>query len=86
MSGSYCGIRLWFYLLLGVGAFLFVVSQLMAAGNPSPGLKLEDCDGFRQPGQQVIEAATQTLDKHIGDTSEPLGGGGAPTEHARERR
>ena len=82
MSGSYCGIRLWFYLLTGLGAVLFLVTQLMAMGNPSRGLSLEDCDWFRQSDQPGIETATQTLDKRIGDTSRLVGrgGGGAPAD------
>ena len=50
MSGSYCGIRLWFYLLTGLAAVLFLVTQLMAMGSPSRGLSLEDCDWFRPSG------------------------------------
>lgn len=82
MSGSYCGIRLWFYLLMGLGAVLFLVTQLMPLGNPSRGLSLEDCDWFRQSDQPVIEAATHTLDKDIGNPSGLIGrgGGGAPAE------
>ena len=82
MSGSYCGIRVGFYLLMIVGAVLFLVTQVMAAGNPSPSLRLEDCDWFRQPNQQGIETDTQTLTLPAGDTSGQvgLGGGGAPTD------
>ncbi len=81
MSGSYCGIRIGFYLLMIVGAVLFLVTQVMAAGNPSPSLKLEDCDWFRLPNQQGIETDTQTRHLPAGDTSGQvgLGGGGAPT-------
>ena len=82
MSGTYCGVRISFYLLMVVAAVVFFVTQVMAAGNPSPGLKLEDCDGFRPADQQVIETATQTLDRPMEDNSghEGLGGGGAPTK------
>ena len=82
MSGSYCGIRVGFYLLMIVGAVLFLVTQVMAAGNPSPSLRLEDCDWFRQPNQQGIETDTQTLNLPAGDASGQvgLGGGGAPTD------
>jgi len=82
MSGSYCGIRLWFYLLMGLGAVLFLVTQLMAMGTPSRGLSLEECDWFRQSDKWVIETATQPLDKHRGDPSWLVGrgGGGAPTD------
>ncbi len=82
MSGSYCGIRIGFYLLMVVGAVLFLVTQVMAAGSPSPGLKLEDCDWFRLPNQQGIETDTQTRHRSAGDTSGQvgLGGGGAPTD------
>ena len=82
MSGSYCGIRVGFYLLMIVGAVLFLVTQVMAAGNPSPSLKLEDCDWFRQPNQPGIETDTQILNRPTGDTSGQvgLGGGGAPTD------
>ncbi len=81
MSGTYCGVRIGFYLLMVAGAVLFFVTQVMAVGSPSAGLKLEDCDWFRQPNQQEMETATQTLDRNSGDTSEQvvLGGGGAPT-------
>ena len=67
-----------------VGAVLFFVTQVMAAGSPSPVLMLEDCDGFRQADQQVIETATQTQNSLTGDTSGQLGlgGGGAPREPA----
>ena len=82
MSGSYCGIRVGFYLLMIVGAVLFLVTQVMAAGNPSPSLRLEDCDWFRLPNQQGIETDTQTLNRSTGQTSGQvgLGGGGAPTD------
>ena len=82
MSGSYCGVRIGFYLLMVVGAVLFFVTQVMASGNLSPALKLEDCDWFRQRDQQVIETATQTRDRQNGNTSGQvgLGGGGAPTD------
>ena len=82
MSGSYCGIRIGFYLLMVVGAVLFLVTQVMAAGNPSPSLRLEDCDWFRQPNQQGIETDTQTRHLPAGDASGQvgLGGGGAPTD------
>ena len=82
MSGSYCGIRLWFYLLTGLAAVLFLVTQLMAMGSPSRGLSLEDCDWFRQSDRWVIETTTQRLDKHIRDTSGLIGrgGGGTPTD------
>ncbi len=78
MSGSYCGIRIGFYLLMLASALLFLVTQVMAAGNPSPGLKLEDCDWF---DQKAKETALQTLYGSIGDTPihGGLGGGGAPT-------
>ncbi|MCH7621687.1 MAG: hypothetical protein IH870_07295 [Chloroflexi bacterium] len=81
MSGSYCGVRIGFYLLMVVGAVLFFVTQVMASGNASPGLKLEDCDWFRQRNQQVIETDAQARHRPTGDTSEQmgLGGGGAPT-------
>ena len=82
MSGSYCGIRVGFYLLMIVGAVLFLVTQVMAAGNPSPSLRLEDCDWFRVPNQQVIETDAQARHRPTGDTSGQvgLGGGGAPTD------
>ncbi len=82
MSGSYCGIRVGFYLLMIVGAVLFLVTQVMAAGNPSPSLKLEDCDWFRQANQQGIETDTQTRHRPAEDTSGQVGrgGGGAPTD------
>ncbi len=82
MSGSYCGIRVGFYLLMIVGAILFLVTQVMAAGNPSPSLRLEDCDWFRQPNQLGIETDTQTRHRSTGDASGQvgLGGGGAPTD------
>ena len=82
MSGSYCGIRVGFYLLMIAGAVLFLVTQVMAAGSPSPSLRLEDCDWFRQPNQQGIETDTQILNRPTGDTPGQvgLGGGGAPTD------
>ncbi len=82
MSGSYCGIRVGFYLLMIAGAVLFLVTQVMAAGSPSPSLRLEDCDWFRQPNQQGIETGTPTLNRPTGDTSGQvgLGGGGTPTD------
>ena len=82
MSGSYCGIRIGFYLLMIVGAVLFLVTQVMAAGNPSPSLRLEDCDWFRLPNQQGIETDTQTRHRSTGDAfgQVGLGGGGAPTD------
>ena len=82
MSGSYCGVRIGFYLLMLLSALLFLVTQVMAAKNPSPGLKLEDCNWFGQPNQKAREAAPQTLDGYIEDTSSHggLGGGGAPTD------
>ena len=81
MSGSCSGVRLSFYLLLVAGVLLFFVTRVMAAGQTSPGLKLEDCDWFRQTDQQVIETATQSQGRELGDTSslQGLGGGGAPT-------
>ncbi len=82
MSGSYCGIRVGFYLLMVVGAVLFLVTQVMAAGNPSPSLRLEDCDWFRLPNQQVIETDAQARHTPTGDPLRQvgLGGGGAPTD------
>ena len=82
MSGSYCGIRIGFYLLMIVGAVLFLVTQVMAAGNSSPSLRLEDCDWFRLPNQQGIETDTQTRHRSTGDAfgQVGLGGGGAPTD------
>ncbi len=79
MSGSYCGIRIGFYLLMLVSALLFLVTQVMGAGNAPPGLKLADCDWFHQ---KAVETTLQTLDGSIGDTSSHggLGGGGAPTQ------
>ena len=65
-----------------VAAVLFFVTQVMGAWNPSPGLKLEDCDWLEQRDQQEIETATKTLGRRLGDNSEyvGLGGGGAPTD------
>ena len=85
MPGSYSGVRVGFYLLMVVGVLLFLVTQVMAAGNPMPGLTLEDCEWFRQSGQQVIETANQTQDMLGGDTSGQigLGGGGAPADWPR---
>ena len=82
MSGSYCGIRLYFYVLVVGAALLFLAIQVMAMGNPSPGLKLEDCDWPGQSGQNAMATATRTLDGPRGDTSihDGLGGGGTPRD------
>ncbi len=82
MSGSYCGIRIWFYLIMVAGAVLFFVTRVMAAGSPSPGLKVEDCDWFSQTDQQIIETAARSMDRHTGELprQEGLGGGGAPAD------
>ena len=84
MSGSFSGVQLAIYLLIVTAALLFFVTQVMAAGDYSPSLKLEDCDWF--PDRQVLETATQTLDRELGDTSrlQGLGGGGAPTNQLTE--
>ena len=67
-------------------ALLFFVTQVMAAGDNSPSLKLEDCDWFLQTDRQVLETTTPTLDRELGDTSRlhGLGGGGAPTNQLTE--
>ena len=82
MSGTYCGVRVGVYLLIVGGAVLFFVTRVMAAGGPSPVLNLEDCDWFRQSGQQAVETVTQPHNGPTGDTlwQVGLGGGGAPAD------
>ena len=88
MSGSYCGIRIAFYLLMVAAVLVFFVTRVMAAGNPSPGLKVEDCDWFNQTDQQIIETAARSMDRHPGELprQEGLGGGGAPADLSNRDR
>ncbi len=80
MSGSFSGVQLAIYLLIVTAALLFFVTQVMAAGDNSPSLKLEDCDWFLQTDRQVLETTTQTLDRPMGGASQHGGlDDGVPT-------
>ena len=86
MSGSYCMVRLGFYLLMVAAALLFFVTQVMAARSSSLVSNPEGCNRFNQSGQLEIEAAIQSLNNHTGATfeNEGMGGGGSPADQSAE--